>query len=260
MTKPYEYNEESRKHRIEGEPAPSVTQILGVLDKPGLPWWGYRIAIEGVVHMQRLFEEDGELLPNTQTELEALLKAHKYSPSQSLSSAGQRGVAVHQAAEDWATKQKVPNPKDFPEEQRGYIQSLAKWFVSDEPEFLETEVVVASREHRFIGKFDFRARIGDHIVIGDYKTSKAIYTDSMYPQLAAYELASVEMGNDPTDNQIIVRLQADGEAPEVGVSVAEAADFLGIKAAWDARKRIQDRAKAEKTTKSRKGRKKAVKP
>ena len=35
-------------YQIDGKPVPSVTQILGVLDKPGLPWWGMKVGVAGV--------------------------------------------------------------------------------------------------------------------------------------------------------------------------------------------------------------------
>jgi hypothetical protein len=32
---------------------PSVTTVLGILDKPGLPWWGMKIGVEGVLELVR---------------------------------------------------------------------------------------------------------------------------------------------------------------------------------------------------------------
>jgi hypothetical protein len=58
----------------------------------------------------------------------------------------------------------------------------------------------------------------------DLKTSKGVYPESHFRQLAAYERAGVECGEDPTDSQGIVRLASDGsyeikwlqDMPEVG--------------------------------------------
>lgn len=33
---------------------PSVTTVLGVLDKPGLPYWGNKIGVDGVMDLVRL--------------------------------------------------------------------------------------------------------------------------------------------------------------------------------------------------------------
>jgi hypothetical protein len=235
--KPYEYNEKSRRHKIDGKSAPSVTQILGILEKPGLSWWGWKIACDGLAEAQ----SQGMGVPDDGREMQDMLKNMQFTPARSLSSAGDRGSIVHNAAEDWAKDGEVPNPANFAKEHRGYIQALAKWISDDEPQFLETEVVIASRKHGFVGKFDFLAEIGDHKVIGDYKTSKSIYKEA-HLQLAAYKLASDEMGRDPVDNLIVIRLGEDGEY-ELAESKATGKDFLAVKSAFDAVKALEKAVK-----------------
>lgn len=236
--KPYEYNEKSRRHKIDGKPAPSVTQILGILDKPGLSWWGWKIACDGVAAMV----EDDWPVANSGQAIQDDLKSRKDTPNHQLSSAGNRGSVVHNAAEVWAKDGEVPNPSNFEEEHRGYIQALAKWISDDEPHFIETEVVIASRKHGYVGKFDFLARVADHMVIGDYKTSKAIYKEA-HLQLAAYQLASDEMGRDPVDKLLVIRLGDDGEY-QIAESKAKGKDFLAVKAAYDAVKALEKAVKS----------------
>lgn len=236
------YDEENRKnHQVNGEHVPSVTQILKVLDKSGpLMWWAWRGALQSIAARV----DRGESLPKDWKVLEAELKEAKETPNHRRNKAGARGTGIHDAAELWALEKKVPNPNDFPEEERGFVQALASWIADKEPEFLEIEVPVGSAEHGFIGKFDFRGVVDGKTVIGDYKTSSGVYVEH-FLQLAAYELASVEMGNEPTEGQLVVRLAEDGSYEQV-YSRATANQFLSVKAAYEAQKAVNEELKSAK--------------
>ena len=45
--------EPKRKYEIDGVEVPSVTTVLGCLDKPALPYWGNKIGVEGVLELVR---------------------------------------------------------------------------------------------------------------------------------------------------------------------------------------------------------------
>src|SRR5581483_12274744 len=44
-------------YHVNGELTPSVTQILGVLSKPALTWWGQGIGVQGVCQLRKNGEE-----------------------------------------------------------------------------------------------------------------------------------------------------------------------------------------------------------
>ena len=71
----------------------------------------------------------------------------------------------------------------------------------------------------------------------DLKTSKDVYPEQHFPQLAGYELASVEMGFPPTDAQFVLNTKADGTYKFVR-STATADDFLNYLAAYRSIKRL----------------------
>lgn len=155
----------------------------------------------------------------------ALLKSEKRTVNHKRDSAGDRGSAIHEALENWAKEKKVPSPADYPEEYRGYLQALAAWLSDTQPEFLASEVRVASAEWGYAGTYDARIRTPMGLTgIIDIKTSKNVYDDH-HLQLAAYELAAVEMGEEPTDFQAVVCLQPNGKYKVEGC-VAEGHDFL----------------------------------
>lgn len=43
-----DYHDPTHTYKIDGEPVPSVSTVLGVLDKPALVWWGMKIGAAGV--------------------------------------------------------------------------------------------------------------------------------------------------------------------------------------------------------------------
>lgn len=196
-------------------PLVSVSSVLGVLDKPALIHWAWNLGREG-----RDFRDERN-------------------------KASTRGTSVHDAAELLATTGKPPKLADFPEDDRGYVQALASWWLTVRPTVIATEVIVASLEHGYAGRFDLLCEIDGKRCLRDYKTSRSIHAVEMFAQLEAYELAATESGHPPTDSRGIVRLGEDGTFEEAE-SCASAADFLGVKAAFDARKRIDLTHKASK--------------
>jgi hypothetical protein len=45
------YTAPKRAYHIDGVEVPSVTTVLGVLDKSGLPWWAQGVAVEGILEL-----------------------------------------------------------------------------------------------------------------------------------------------------------------------------------------------------------------
>lgn len=243
------FDPEPHVYELDGDAIPSVTQVLNVLHKPALVWWGMVTGVEGLCSLDR----DGHLGNGWAEDPEAtakLLTEHKLTVNHVRDKAGVRGSAAHRALEDYAKSGKVPRLDDYPDEERGYIRAIASWIVDTEPEFLESEVMVASVEHRYAGTLDVRAVLGKGEFAGqtgliDAKSSKRIYPDSHFPQLAAYELASVECGYDPTDYQAVLRVAPTGKY-ELRPSCAEPQHFVGLKCAYDAVTSLKAAAKAQK--------------
>lgn len=184
------------------------------------------------------------------------LTSEKLTVNHALSKAGDRGTNVHQALEDWARSggEYCPTPQKFVEEEQPYVHALLKWLddVDGAAKVVGVETMVGSAEHGFAGRFDLTVELweqrefilkaykrkeskkvivepGRYLV--DAKTSSGVYT-SHHLQLAAYELAAIEGGYEPTDGQFVLHLTKDG-AYEFVPSQAKGADFLAVKAAYD---------------------------
>lgn len=234
-------------YHVNGVQVPSVTQILGVLNKPALPWWGMRTGVEGVCQL-RSYEILGSLeIPWGDPEgVVKMLTEHKLTVNHVKSQAATRGTSIHKALEAYMRDETVPNVADFPQQDRGYVQALASALLKLDLRVIEAEQVVASVEHGYAGTFDALVespalRDARHGVVRlDLKTGKRLYPVTHFPQLEAYEHAAVECGHRSSDTRAILLLTEDG-AWSFHPSRATFEDFLGIKAAYDAVQRIKGR-------------------
>lgn len=249
-------------YTVNGEPVPSVTQVLKILNIGALPWWGMQVGVEGVLTLVegthliqrgtgRLLLADGT--PATEATVTPLLTREKLTTNHQRDKAGTRGRSVHAALELYASAGVVPKLAQFPPEDRGYVQALAAWLLDYRPECLETEAMVGSAAYRFAGTYDLRARIrglGEGLV--DAKTSKHVYPVSHFSQLMGYEIAAVECGRRPADFEAVLRLGVDGEYEfalnrndETGERIATPGTFLTLRAAYEEVTRIEDVAGAK---------------
>lgn len=245
----------------------SVAKIGGAEDTWGIASaWGFRIGYEGA------YQVIGENYPladawGNEDDLREVLKRRGLTPWSKRDKAAERGTWVHDVLESLGQSGEVADLARFPEEVRGHVRSLYRWYLDFRPEFVALEVQVASRTHGFAGRYDVRAKIAakrllpiidpvredaqaerireladadqDALGVLDLKTSKGIYPTTHFPQLEGYEGAGVEMGFPATDFRAVVNTHADGEAGTMGVSWATYDDFLDLLSAFRAIRRLK---------------------
>lgn len=203
------YEVTKRKHgrghvyEIDGEKVERVTQIIKtILAKGGgFERW---LQLDAVERFQRLIIENEKADWTTQTPSD-ILKWSKGGARDPLA----RGTAVHKAAETQDFEIAKYHPAD-----QGYVTAVARFFQEEQPIIHEQELVVGSKELGYAGTLDAHGELGNHMVLLDWKTANKAGTKpyaEYHLQLSAYELASVEMGYEPTDRQLIVMLYPDGE-------------------------------------------------
>lgn len=248
-------DEPKRLYTVNGKWVPSVTTILGVLDKPALPWWGMKIGVEGVLKLLSdgvLRFEDLDDLPDTETAVEALT-ASKLTVNHVKDKAGSRGTSVHRALEDWADFGKWPDPFAYPAEEQGYVRGVMAFLEDAAPEVIASELMVGSVVHEFAGRYDLLAILGEREVVTrlypkrkpkretidggvyllDLKTSKNVYT-THHLQLAAYEGATRECGYTPSDFRGVVRVSPTGGYELVRSDRGYFDAFLAVNECWRA--------------------------
>lgn len=230
----------------EWEEVPSVTTVLGVLDKPALPWWGMKVGVEGVVELLHRgvlksddLADESVLVDEAYSQVDTddivrFLTQQKLTVNHVLNKAGDRGNSVHAAFEDWANIGQLPHPEIYPETERGYIHGLRAFLLdlSENAECtnLRPEVMVGSPKWGYAGRYDLRCNYSGGVFVTmtypkkpnrveeipasrlllDLKTSSGVY-ESHFLQLEAYEAASIECGYEETDIRAVVRVTSEGQ-------------------------------------------------
>ncbi len=193
-------------HTIE---VPSVTQIISVLEKPGLLQWAVNCAAELLAERLR----PGQALD--EVEIADLCDAIRFAHRRISGRAKGIGALAH----DWlqrylagvlAGEKTAPALPVNAQAQRA-CRAAVVWLDSHHFEPLAIEQLVCSRQHGYAGTTDFPAKIdGRHSVV-EWKTAAAIYPEFRL-QVAAYAQALWEMNDRPIADRWIVRLsKGDGE-------------------------------------------------
>lgn len=229
----YYQDEPKRLYRVNGKQVPSVTEVLSVLDKPALTWWGMQIGVKGVQELIRI-KNDSLFVPSdySMEELVDMLTEHKLTVNHVRDKAGVRGNSAHNALEAWAQHDLIVDPAEYPEEERGYVQGVLK-FIEDlggSKGFRTrySELMVGSAKYEYAGRYDlegylnepaaliqsgtkrltrFEAHVGNYLI--DLKTTKRVYS-THHLQLAAYEGARRECGYPPTQYRMVVLVKPEG--------------------------------------------------
>lgn len=90
------------------------------------------------------------------------------------------------------------------------IDSFLEWYMAHDVKFVNSERVVYSRKHQYIGTMDFEAVIDGKLTGGDFKSSNGLY-NTVLAQVSAYQEAAEEeaeaTGNPiKFENRMAVRL------------------------------------------------------
>lgn len=252
---PTEYADATHTYTLDGEELYSVSTVAkigGAEETWGIASaWGFRIGYEGawdIIHDLHTLAESDAL--RSKDDLRAALKARGLTPWSVRDKAADRGSWVHDILERLGQEGEVVTAgflDGFSEEYRGHVRAVLAWFLDYRPTFIATEVQVTSVEHGFSGRYDIRCRIpGGNLddprptvlCLVDLKTSKDVYPTTHFPQLAGYELASVEMGFPATDAQLVLQTRPDGTYQFVQ-SWSEGEDFLAYLGALKAIRRVE---------------------
>lgn len=154
---------------------PSVTTIINVLGKPGLPWGAAKeTALYAVHHM-----DEWTTLP-PEVAVDKLRRHHKGV----WDNKRDKGSAVHEIAKAWAAGRDV----DVPVELNGYVDALERFYAEWDPMWIEVERSVISETHGYAGTLDAVADLGGAVWELDFKTGADVWPEAAL-QLAAYRYA-----------------------------------------------------------------------
>ena len=217
---------------LDGTLVPSVTNVIGILDKPALSRWAAKLVAERAMQMKHSLRnmDDGDIVD--------MLKGAPWSRSKR---ASERGTDIHAYLE---ARLSGLAPEPLSDDAMPYKDAADDWFehIGASMEDVQTEVTMFNP--LYAGTTDAIAKYGDDWVILDFKTSKAIY-DEAAMQLSALSACLTLADGSPVpwrneDGSLIdqpklvaVRIGEDGwEEKVVADPHGSLVAFFGLLDAW----------------------------
>lgn len=210
-----------RFYEVDGDLYPSVTHVLGAINKPALVNWAANTERTLVSESAcKLYEHCCTLAAPMQRaafafNLASMLgkeKAHQ----KELAKAGDIGTQAHKLIE-WTMRTALKaeaGPKPVVSDKALWaFMAFEDWARSVALKPILIERTVFSKVHRYAGTMDLLARVNGATTLVDFKTSKAVYPE-MFLQLAAYAVALEEMGYAKPTAAMVVRLPKLETDPE----------------------------------------------
>lgn len=152
------------KFLIDGEIAPSVTEVIGILSKPYLAIWRGKIG-----------NKEADRIMNSAAEL---------------------GRNVHNQVELYCAHKEVKDPHDL-------FKVWYKWFCDEGYAIQSSEIHVVSKKHRYHGSFDAILTDDGEAILVDWKFSKS-EDHLRLLQLAGYAIAYKEQTGEVIKRGMIV--------------------------------------------------------
>lgn len=150
----------------DGKIVPGVTTPLYVLAKPALIHWAWKLGIQG---------EDYKKYTDKMADIGTL--AHYL-------------IMCHLTKKEPDTSE---YSKDDIDKAENCVLSFYEWEKNHPVEPILVEEPLVSEEYQYGGTIDLLAKINGDLVLIDFKTGKAIYSDMLY-QVAAYKHLVIEAG------------------------------------------------------------------
>ena len=195
----------------DGVQYPSVTGILGVLEKPALLYWSANCAVDYIKENLEKIKDPFDVHAGEDVLMTAR-RAFKTISKEATDS----GKKAHTAVELYIKGEEYDYVLDNDEKAQTAFLAFLEWEEKNHVEWMLVEVPVFSVKVGYAGRFDAIAKVNGHVYLVDFKTSKAIY-DEYRDQLIAYRQAFNEdlpEGFDLIENLGVLRLDKETGAPE----------------------------------------------
>lgn len=196
---------DDERHRFwdeKGQPIISVTTATRIIDKSEiLVAWAIKKVKEYLIEKI----DKGEPITNLDVE-EASKEPRRFKET-----AGDIGTAIHEWIDQWLQGKKPAIPDD--EKTRNGITAFLRFQKENKIKFTESQRIVYSKKHRFAGFLDAVGKVGNKLVLIDFKSSNNIYPEYAL-QTAGYQIAYEEETKKKIDHRMIIRFGKDTGAFE----------------------------------------------
>ena len=186
---------------LDGSAVPSVTTVLGLIDKPAVPAWANKLGRAGIMYREHL------------------------------DSLADIGSCAHALIAGDLTGRR-PDVSDYTSDQlrvaRTVLDTFHLWTRDKDIETLGTEMALTSQRLRFGGTCDFYGRINGVPTLIDWKTSSAVYPDHLY-QASAYRQLLVEAGYEVEEMRVVALPRDEGaEFSEKVIPASEIEPYFAV--------------------------------
>lgn len=196
-----------------GEVVPSVTTVLGMINKPFLAGWQTNEALKALVEAAEGRQKAGQVI--SPDFLRASIKDAKGAAYRKRDAAADFGSQSHDLIER-RIKSGGPLP-DWPPHLTPVLHGFEDWLKRSQFRFEWAERGVYSAKYGYAGTVDCMAWHGEELVITDWKTSSRLSWEYAL-QVAAYAKAWEEMTGQSVKQAWVIRLgkaQPEFEARQV---------------------------------------------
>ena len=184
---------------------PSVTRIIGVLEKPALMYWAAEVVARFLIGLIPDIKA-GKLVLTPEDAKDLFWKAKK-EPERLKEEAGNVGTLTHEAVEHYLKTGGKPKGLS-PEVQKTFNAFLSFSKQLKLGKIIATEKILFSSSYEYAGRLDIFAWLGSKKYIIDIKTGKDFYKEQPL-QLSAYSNAYEEMTGEKVDGIGIIRLSKE---------------------------------------------------
>lgn len=160
------------RHPVTGNLLPSITNVLGVINKPALVGWAAREVATKAWELRRSLAEMDEA---------DALQVLKGAPYRKSGRAADRGTTIHAYLE---ARLSGLEPEVLDGEALRYKAGADAWLDAWKPEPVATELTVFGDD--YAGTGDLWCTVGGKMCIVDFKTGKAIYREAAFQIGALY--------------------------------------------------------------------------
>ena len=166
------------QHPRSKKQVPSITNIIGMKDKPALKWWAAKMAATFAAQNINVI---GQL--KTEQERIDLIKGAPFRSTDNSSKVGDTvhdwidGYAKHFIATGGARDWEPEEFEDAPLTARRMWHQFLHMDSHYQVEWLVSEFTVWSEQYEFAGSGDWIARIGGQVIYGDTKTGNGVYPE-----------------------------------------------------------------------------------
>lgn len=195
------FDDDKHLYTVDGEPVPSITGILKVINKPALMFWSVSMATDFLGRQWapgRSYDE---------VEIFNLLKDAKAAHRMKADDAATIGTMTHA----WIERHLKGEELELPEnpQMRGGVEAFLKFQKEHNLEVTESERKVYSKKYNVAGTCDIYGTYEGEPVVADIKTSSAIYPEALL-QTAGYDLCLSEELDIEFKKHLVINCGKDG--------------------------------------------------